>query len=483
MSRPATRAGSGDRPRGLLIREAEVRGEGRVDVRISGVRISELARRLVPRADEEVVDAAGAALLPGLHDHHLHVLAAAAARDSVPCGPPAVRSRSELAQRLHQATPRAGWLRGVGYDDASMGQLDSASLDALSPPGVAVRISHRGGSLWVLNSLAAARLDLDGHDIAGVERDADGHATGRLWRLDGWLRERLGPDHPGLPGLPDLAGLSAELAAYGVTGVTDATPDLDGDAVHTIVGGGFEQRLVSLGLEHCVPGVGLGPRKLVVPDHVLPRLDDLTERIRAERPRAVALHCVTPAALVLALSALGEAGPHPSDRIEHAAITSPEATDWLAGLGVTVVTQPSMVALRGDDYLDRVEPSDRNGLWPFGSLLRAGVRVGCASDAPYGDLDPWAGIAAAVRRRAPSGRPVAPHEAVPAWQALRSYLTAPGDPGGPVRRVAVGASSDLVLLDRSLAAALAHPEEVVVRRTVLAGPADHRAPTSARCGK
>ncbi|WP_405650522.1 hypothetical protein [Streptomyces sp. NBC_00019] len=42
--------------------------------------------------------------------------------------------------------------------------------------------------------------------------------------------------------------------------------------------------------------------------------------------------------------------------------------------GITVVTQPTLVARRGDDYEDRVEPENRPDLWPYAGLLRAGTR-------------------------------------------------------------------------------------------------------------
>jgi predicted amidohydrolase YtcJ len=453
----------------MLFRDADVAGTGRTDVRTAGAAITGVGQRL-SAAGDAVVDCDGGALLPGLHDHHCHVLAAAAALDSVPCGPPAVRDAGTLAARLATAVPRHGWVRGIGYDEAIAGHLDASALDELSPPGVAVRIQHRSGALWIVNSAGAAALGLygacpDSDAPAGIERDAAGRLTGRLWRMDGWLRDRLssatGAEHGG----PDVAALARRLADRGVTGVTDATVGLAAAAVRAIVSGGFGLRLVSLGEPHDIPGVGLGPRKIVVADHDLPAPAALAAVVRESRPRAVAIHCVTRVALILTLSALAEAGTIPGDRIEHAAVVPPDVTAWLVRLGVTVVTQPSMVALRGDEYLARVDADDQACLWPFGSLLEAGVPVGCSSDAPYGDADPWASIAAAVGRRTPSGHVVAAGEAVSAWEALRGYLTRPDDPGGPERKVAVGEPADLVLLDRPLADALARPGEVTARAT------------------
>ena len=73
---------------GLLITGCEIDGVPGLDVRVRNGIVAEIDPNLAPDGDD-VLAAAGGALLPGLHDHHLHVLAMAAALDSVPCGPPA----------------------------------------------------------------------------------------------------------------------------------------------------------------------------------------------------------------------------------------------------------------------------------------------------------------------------------------------------------------------------------------------------------
>src|SRR2546423_1898980 len=53
----------------------------------------------------------------------------------------------------------------------------------------------------------------------GIERGENGGPTGRLWRLDGWLRHRVPPAET------DLSAVGREAAALGVTGFTDADPE------------------------------------------------------------------------------------------------------------------------------------------------------------------------------------------------------------------------------------------------------------------
>jgi predicted amidohydrolase YtcJ len=412
-----------------------------------------------PRAAaERQIDCGGGALLPGLHDHHVHLLAAAAAAESVQCGPPQVRARKDLRRVLGSAATRGGWIRGVGFDEGAVGVLDRAVLDEFRAE-VPVRIQHRSGALWVVNTAAARVLDLDGEQVRGIERDAAGRVTGRLWRLDGWLRERLGP-----PAVPDLRALGRRLSSYGLTGVTDASPGLTPAAAELLSSGMLPQQVILLG-----DPAGCGPWKVVLADHDLLVPGQLQALIEGVRPRPVALHCVTRTALVVALAALQQAGTVAGDRIEHAAVCPPEMAAMLAGLRVPVVTQPSLVALRGDDYLDRVEPQDQPFLWPFASLLGAGAGVGCSSDAPYGELDPWQTMVAARDRITHSGRTVAPGERVGPETALAGFLTPWDDPGGAARTVQIGARADLVLLSRPLAGALRDPVAGHVRLTMIGG--------------
>ena len=143
-----------------------------------------------------------------------------------------------------------------------------------------------------------------------------------------------------------------------------------------------------------------------------------------------------------------------------------ELVPRLRELGLVVVTQPAFVAARGDQYLSDVEADDVGDLWRCGSLLDAGVGVGGSTDAPFGPADPWQAIATAVDRRTKSGRVLGAAERIDAGRALAMFLSPPDDPAGAPRRVATGASADLCLLDRPLAAALAAPGLVTVVATL-----------------
>ena len=67
----------------MLIKNARIDGKA-VDLRIDHA-VQAVARHLKIAPKETVLDARGGELLPGLHDHHIHLFAAAAANDSVDC--------------------------------------------------------------------------------------------------------------------------------------------------------------------------------------------------------------------------------------------------------------------------------------------------------------------------------------------------------------------------------------------------------------
>ncbi|HZN12714.1 MAG TPA: amidohydrolase family protein [Acidimicrobiales bacterium] len=388
----------------MILRNVEVGGE--------------IADVTVDDGRDDEIDGAGGALIPGLHDHHVHLNAMAAAAQSV--------TVADLA-RTDRLLPPGEWLRAVGYHESVDGPLDRAALDRIVPTRP-VRVQHASGAMWVINSAGLAALGIDVDD-------------GRLYGADAWLRSRLAGE------LPDLTRVSDELAGFGVTGVTDATPGL------TSIGP-VSQRVRLL-----------GDGKIVVADHDPPPIDELADRIRSARPGPVAFHCASRLGLVLALAAVEIAGARRGDRIEHGAVMPDDARATIRALGITVVTQPGFVHERGDRYLADVDVDDQPHLWRCGSLLRDGIRVAGSSDAPYGSADPWRAMRAAATRRTASGAPIGLAERVTPQQALDLFLSPLDDPGGRPRRIEVGAV-DVCLLRVPLATALADPDAVHVRMTV-----------------
>ncbi|HEY0915320.1 MAG TPA: amidohydrolase family protein [Solimonas sp.] len=433
----------------MLIRRAELNGL-RVDLRLREGRIAEIAEGLPALPGEDVIDAAGGALLSGLKDHHLHLHALAAARASVDCGPPAAADAEALAQALRRADgklPPGQWLRGIGYHESVAGDLDRHWLDAVVPERP-LRLQHRSGRLWLLNSAALALVEQSADDP--LER-RDGRATGRLYDADAWLRTRIGGRRP------VLGEVSRWLASRGVTGLCDTSHDNDTAAWSVFAEaqqrGELLQSLRVMGSAaldafSCMPGLQRGERKFHLHDHELPDFDALCADIRAAHAadRGVAFHCVSRVDLAFALAALQEAGVRGGDRIEHASVCPPEFLEQVGELDLTVVTQPGFIATRGDAYLRDVEEFDRPWLYRLRGFLDRGIRLAGSSDAPYGDADPWAAMDAAVRRRTASGQSVAGMESLTPEQALALFTSPLEEPGSGAPKLEVGAVADLCLL-------------------------------------
>ncbi|MGZ4509867.1 MAG: amidohydrolase family protein [Mycobacterium sp.] len=427
----------------MLIRRATLLDGTLTDLRV-GEQIDEMDDGLVAVRGEGVLYAGGGTVLPGLHDHHVHLRSAASALDSFFVGPPGVSTKNELTQLLSNATPGPdGWIRAVGYHESVAGDLDRTALDAMVR-SVPVRIQHRSGALWILNSEALGRVGLAEHPD-GRLRSADHGWSDLLQRRES-----------------DLAELSRRITATGVTGVTDATPDLDADDLVSLVvahrRGEFRPR----------PSF-LSPSKKILHDDRLD-LDALTDWITGHHDagRPVAVHCVTAAQLVVTVAALRAAGSHPQDRIEHAAVVPQENLADLADLQITVVTQPNFVAERGDHYLADVPAAEHGRLWRVASLLEATVPVALSTDMPFGHGDPWTAMRAAVYRTTPSGTVLNANECVSARDALTMFLGRPDRPGRP-RAVAVGQPADLCVLSEPPATALAELDAGMVAATIIGG--------------
>lgn len=427
----------------MLIQRATLLDGTVVDIRL-GREIREVAPTLDPARGEPVFDAAHRTVIPGLHDHHVHLHSAAAALTSVRVGPREVADRAALRGVLSSAAPgEDGWIRAIGYHEAVAGALDRHTLDEVAPD-TPVRVQHRSGVLWTLNSAGLTRVGLPDH-LDGRLRSADPNWSDTLQRRETGLEE-----------------VSRRLASYGVTGVTDATPDFSpGDVVRFADSHHHHELLQRV---HC-----LAPGKLILHDDDLD-LEALTAWI-ADRHAAggnVALHCVTAAQLVVSLAALRAAGARPGDRIEHAAMVPADCLTDLADIGVTVATQPNFVAERGDQYLVDVPEADRAQLWRLASLIDAGVPVVLSTDFPFGDSDPWAAMRAAVHRTTGAGALLGPDERISAGVALNMFLGSPDHPAQP-RTVAVGQPADLCVLGASREELLRDLASDMVTATIVEG--------------
>lgn len=459
----------------LLVRQAEVYAELNAarDVRCRNGKIIEIGTGLQSDPGERVIEARGGVLLPGLHDHHIHLIALAAARQSVHCGPPTVNNLESLTTVLREVKG-SGWIRGVGYHESVAGMLHRTQLDDLVS-NRPVRIQHRSGKLWFVNSRAAQLLQLDQHrSLQGIECDASDAPTGRLFRMDQWLREQLADAV-----IPDIKSASRLLAGFGVTGITDATAAnssaTQDQYLKWIENGDLLQRVLLMGDESMAQMhqnlIQSGALKIMLDDYALPDFEDLKQHIvnAHQQQRCVAMHCVTAVELLFALSVLNAAGAQSGDRIEHASVTPDDTIPLIRATGITIVTQPNFIAERGDQYAEDIESTEHHHLYRCKTFLESGIPLGGGTDAPFGNPDPWRAMSAAVNRKTLSGKLLGELERLSPEQALHLFTTAAANPGAAARTITVGSTADLCLLDRPWHEARLRLQHEDVTATIRAG--------------
>ena len=455
----------------MLITNAEIYGAADAapkDLRIEHGRIAGIGT-LMASPGETVIDAVGGALLPGLHDHHIHLLSYAASLNSVRCGPPDVHDEEQLVSAL-RARSEGGWLRGYGYHESVAGEIDRRWLDQHLPDRP-VRVQHRSGRLWILNT--AALEALDELQAGSGSQDLTLANDGRLYDQDAPLGALLGRE------LPPVAEASRQLASFGVTGITDMTPSNDAENLALFSelrqSGALTQTVALAGspalpYPHAADGIRTAATKIHLHDSALPEFTALCRTIADSHTsdRPVAVHCVTEVELVFALAAIDEAGTLQGDRIEHASVAPPHLLDSLARLGLTVVTQPNFISERGDAYLRDIVAEEIPWLYRARGFSAQGIPLAGGTDAPFGAADPWIAIRAAVRRTTASGCELGPAEALTPEAAVALFLGSPESPALP-RRIEAGASADLCLLNRPWAEARDRLEHTLVRATFSAG--------------
>ena len=411
--------------------------------------------------------------LPGLHDHHIHLLALAAARRSIRVGPPDVTDAAGLDRALRAPTATAtvsGWLRAVGYHE-------SISGDARPPPPRRPRGRPAGPGAARDRCHVGAQLGRRWRRTAIAELDPDGRRTRRRWVAD---RALLRPRRRAQGARPAGAARPGRRRAgpRPLRGHRGHRPDADGRRSRgRPAGGGRGRRRPAdrrprdrgLGLpDEAGPALPRGAVKFVVGDHRLPALDVLADRHpHRPPPRSPGGRALRQPRRARAGAGGVGRGRGPRRRPHRARGGDPGGAAHPTAGARAGRRDPAVVRARPRRPVPGRRPGRRAcDLWRCGSLVGAGVGVAAGTDAPYGDPDPWRAVAAAAERRTSGGAVLGADERIDPAAALGLFLTAADDPAGPVRRIAVGRRARLCVLDRPLPEALAAPEAPTVRAVV-----------------
>jgi predicted amidohydrolase YtcJ len=458
------------------------------------------------------IDVEGGCVLPGFSDAHVHFPGWALARRELRLQE--ARSLAEavaLVERAAADAPPGIWVRGRGWRAELWPPGDAPTRQALDAVSRGVRVAlraHDGHSLW----LSSAALEWAGGDLETpggvVERDAVGEPTGILRETAAWRFEARAE-----PGKPEtLQAMREALPAAAAAGVA-AVHDKDGgrhapelfaalrdEGALTLrvwqslpadrLGDGITPEgapgdLLRIGYVKAFMDGTLGSRTARLLDGSgveITSVEAFAEIVRraAAAGLPVAVHAIGDRANREALDAFAATradwrGLRP--RIEHAQCVHPLDVPRFAALGVAASVQYAH-ATSDRDLADRLWGERAAHAYAYRSLLDAGTLLAGGSDAPVEELDPIAGLRAAVRRTDGERPPWRPEQAIGAAAALASFTTAPAWLAGEEAlrgRLAPGLLADLVVLDRDPLADL----DARVLGTMLAGRWTFRPPGSA----
>lgn len=180
----------------------------------------------------QVLDVAGASVLPGIDDSHLHGYEFGRAVTALDLRPETRPGLVDLQEALRTAEPEAnGWIRGLGWDDSRIagsgpgGQLCAADLDA-ARADVPMILTDVTGHQAVCNTIALRLAGLHDRPASGpaggvIVRDDWGRPTGLLREAAVALVNDVLPPIAIADKVSAIRAAQERLLASGVTAYTD----------------------------------------------------------------------------------------------------------------------------------------------------------------------------------------------------------------------------------------------------------------------
>jgi predicted amidohydrolase YtcJ len=462
----------------MIIRRAQVFGHsGLSDIRLRDglIHAVDSVGSLAPDDGEDVLDADGRVVIPGLWDEHVHMGQWASHLRRIDVSEAGSPSEAlELMAQAAMSRPDDPVIVGAGMRPATWSvDPDLASIDAVSGAVPWVMFSIDIHSCWA-NSAALRQFGYESDTGFLTEHDSFG-LLGKVEAIDPTTHDQW------------VAEAEQMAASRGVVGIVDLDmgPTLDNwarrrhgkDSAFTLrVEASVYPDTLHVALERglrsgdpIAPGVVMGPLKAITDGslntktayvtspyvggdpHGVGTLNYTLEDINDFSSRAhqagldVTLHAIGDRANTIMLDVFDS--HQMAGRIEHAQLVSAEDVPRFAQLGVTASVQPQHAV--DDREVTDVLWSDRaDKAFPVKSLLDAGAHVVFGSDAPVSSLDPWVQIAAAVTRTDDEREPWHPEQAISVSQAIACSTRSTLSPGQVADVVVLDA--DPVWLERAL---------------------------------
>jgi predicted amidohydrolase YtcJ len=417
------------------------------------------------RAQTTVVDAHGAAVLPGFNDSHVHFLSGSLALDGADLlAATSLEAIQSTIRAFAEANPNREWVIGRGWYYAPFpgGLPTRQQLDAIVPDRPAYFECYDGHTAWVntkaLELAGITRRTRNPKNGIIVKDPRSGEPTGVLKEAAQNLMEAVLPK----PTREDkLASLRAGIALahrFGLTSIQNASGDAEELELYDELRRAGELRLRVYSALSIAPGftegdanafdalwqkypddplLKTGSVKLmadgVIEAHTASMLEPYSNRqttgvpnyARAELNRIVAM--MDKRGWQIMIHAIGDGGVRMAlDAFEHAARTNPaplrgrrhriehietiDAADIprFAELGVIASQQP----LHGTPSPNQISvwavnigPERASRAWAWRSIAEAGGALAFGSDWPVVTIDPRQGLQMAVNRATAEGLP------------------------------------------------------------------------------
>ena len=448
----------------------------------------------------ELQDLQGKTLLPGFHDPHIHLWKVGDLLTYM-LDLRGVTSIAEMQDRLREFAarhPDRPWILARGFNEANLAEgrmPDRYDLDRAVPdrPCYVIRTCAH---IAVVNSMVFSLLpSLEAPAGGEVHRDKQGKATGVFTENALGLITRLIPPHPATAYREMILAAQDALLEKGITSATDpgVMPDLlavyrkmeaDGElkirinAMPIMVPDGSSKPLPLQEQYHSdflhidtvkfFADGGLSGKTAAVKQAYkngggkgVMRLEshfflNLAQKAQAAGWR-IATHAIGDAAIDQVLAVYAELDRNNPQglrhRIEHLGMPHPEHLNRMRELGTFCVSQPIFLFELGLNFRRYLPNFYLNRVFPYRSVLDAGVGLAFSSDAPVvKDFNPLMGVQSAVERLDLRGNEIGATEKITLVEALRAYTLGAAEVEGTDAvngSLEVGKWADVVVLEES----------------------------------
>jgi predicted amidohydrolase YtcJ len=437
--------------------------------------------RRFKRPNTEMIDLKGAVVFPGFMEAHNHLAIFGYITDGIDLSPANAGKMDDVISLVKtevEKFPSGSWIKGARYAEYFLAENrhpTKMDLDQVSPEHPVV-LFHTSFHACVLNSLALKNMGINREspspqggiiekdpttdEPTGVLHDQammdvfnklffeDLASMGTQDRVDLCARATEKFAELGLVFagdalvVPQTLNMYQETLAAGKLKIRIYTMNygimaepLTGSQIKTGFGsgllrigpikifadGGMSNRTAAVGTPYLTPPFDKGLK--------IQSREELIEKVKwyNDLGYQIAIHAQGDEGIGDTLDAfeavLGHKSHNPlRHRIEHAGCLYPDLLRRAADMNILVSVQPVFFGELGDGYIEAFGLELANQLYPFKSMLKAGMKIGGSSDCPVSQLDPRLGLRDAVLRRTPSGEILGPEEALSMDEALSLYI-------------------------------------------------------------